>query len=311
MNHPVPPKPRIILFGAGKGGERFLRRCGERYQVLAFCDNDPAKQGHPLSGLPIISPTELGHLEYDAIIVASMFGHEIKTGLIAQYHIPEERITFAPKSALSPNKTYRPFEDPATLTMARTMLAHLDTLLRQAGIPYFVDHGTLLGLLRDGDLLPWDDDLDLSVPEAFIEQTLQTICDNQTTLPLADELEWTAETVIDQDTGRIMGAIICYRETNHLALRKFAASIWFMFAEGDTIRQFINRAPAAFFHEAASLTYRDRAYPVPRDAENYLAFHYGNWREPVKDMSLEEILNYCPPPPRVRREYLFGTPDTC
>ena len=304
-------KPSIVIFGAGKGGERFLRRCGAPYRVLAFCDNDPAKHGQTLSGLPIVPPSQLPAMPFDHVVVASMFGQEIKAQLVAQFGIPESKIRFAPKSSLSPNKTYRPFEDPQTLDLARLMLAHFDDVLAHAGIPYFVDHGTLLGLFRDGDLLSWDDDLDLSVPEAYTAAPLRALLDAQSSLPQADELEWSAETVVDPGHNRILGVVLCYSESNRLGLKKFAASIWFMFREGDRIRQYINSAPAAFFEGRESLAYRGRTYPIPLQPDAYLESHYGNWRVPVKDMSLEEIRNYCPPPPRARREVLFGTPDRC
>ena len=305
------PKQRIILFGASKGGERFLRRCGGDYEVLAFADNDPKKHGQTLSGLPILPPARLTEFAYDHIVIASMFGHEIQNQLVRQFGIPESRIRFAPKSALSPNKTYRPFEDPSTLELARRMLEWLDDRLRAAAIPYFVDHGTLLGLMREGDLLPWDDDLDLSVPQEYIVPTLGMLHAHQSRLPQSDRLGWMAETVVDTDTDRILGLLLCYPEHNPLNLRKFAASIWFMFPEHGQIRQYINAAPDRFFQRPDELRYRGRAYPIPIDAEQYLEIHYGDWRTPVRDMSLEEIRNYRPPPPRIRREVLFGTPDQC
>ena len=304
-------KPRTILFGASKGGERFLRRCGSAFEIVAFCDNDPKKHGQTLSGLPILPPARLQDIPHDRNVIASMFGHEIKEQLVRQFGIPEARIQFAPKSALSPNKTYRPFEDPPTLELARRMLEWIDDLLRAARIPYFVDHGTLLGLFRDGDLLPWDDDLDLSVPQDHIAATLSALQARQTRLPHADRLDWMAETVVDSDTGRILGLLLCYPEQNSLNLRKFAASIWFMFPEKGQIRQYINAAPDRFFQGHDHLRFRGRPYPIPLDAPRYLEIHYGDWRTPVRDMSLEEIRNYRPPPPRVRREVLFGTPDQC
>ncbi len=36
-------------------------------------------------------------------------------------------------------------------------------LLNAHEIPYWVCHGTLLGLVRDGDLIPWDHDIDIAV----------------------------------------------------------------------------------------------------------------------------------------------------
>ncbi len=38
--------------------------------------------------------------------------------------------------------------------------------LDQAGVRWWLDHGTLLGLVREGELLPWDDDLDVSFHRA-------------------------------------------------------------------------------------------------------------------------------------------------
>ena len=36
-------------------------------------------------------------------------------------------------------------------------------LLDQNNIPYWVCHGTLLGLIRDGELIPWDHDIDIAI----------------------------------------------------------------------------------------------------------------------------------------------------
>ena len=304
-------KPGIIIFGASKGGARFLRRCGESYRVLGFCDNDPLKHGQSIAGQTVFAPAQLADLRYDLILVASMFGQEIKAQLVAQWGIPETKIRFAPKSALSPNKTYRPFADPRTRELGRVMLEYVDELLKPAGIPYYVDHGTLLGLIRDGDLLAWDDDLDLSVPEEFTAATLRAVQAGRAALPHAAELEWTAETIVDADLDRILGVVLSYPEENRLKLKKFAVSLWFMFRQDGQIRQYINSAPDSFFEGHDELTYRGRTFPIPKHAEQYLESHYGDWRVPVQDMSLEEIRNYCPPPRHIRRNYLFGTPDPC
>lgn len=48
---------------------------------------------------------------------------------------------------------------------SRKMLLQTCRLLDQHNIPYYLEGGTLLGIVRDGDLLPWDGDLDISITQ--------------------------------------------------------------------------------------------------------------------------------------------------
>ncbi|WP_339898174.1 LicD family protein [Paraglaciecola polaris] len=52
------------------------------------------------------------------------------------------------------------------------MLRKVDLILKQKSIDYWLDQGTLLGLTREGDLIEWDWDIDLS---AKFENTKQII----------------------------------------------------------------------------------------------------------------------------------------
>jgi len=47
-------------------------------------------------------------------------------------------------------------------------------ILNELGIPYWICHGTLLGLVRDGRLIPWDHDIDLAVWEWDVERPYVT-----------------------------------------------------------------------------------------------------------------------------------------
>ncbi len=46
------------------------------------------------------------------------------------------------------------------------ILSDVDELCTKYGIPYFVDWGTLLGTVRHGGYIPWDDDLDIGMMRA-------------------------------------------------------------------------------------------------------------------------------------------------
>lgn len=49
------------------------------------------------------------------------------------------------------------------IVKARRMLFSATKFLNKYGIDYHLEGGTLLGIVRDGDLLPWDHDVDISI----------------------------------------------------------------------------------------------------------------------------------------------------
>lgn len=46
------------------------------------------------------------------------------------------------------------------------ILTHVDALCREHGINYWLSSGTLIGAVRHGGFIPWDDDVDIELPEA-------------------------------------------------------------------------------------------------------------------------------------------------
>jgi phosphorylcholine metabolism protein LicD len=46
---------------------------------------------------------------------------------------------------------------------ALKILFDITEFLEKNNIPYHLEGGTLLGIVRDNDLLPWDHDVDLSI----------------------------------------------------------------------------------------------------------------------------------------------------
>ena len=53
------------------------------------------------------------------------------------------------------------------------ILVEIDKICRRHNIQYWIDFGTLLGAVRHGGFIPWDDDVDISMPTADYQRFME------------------------------------------------------------------------------------------------------------------------------------------
>ena len=66
---------------------------------MAFADNAIPIQKSLFCGKPVINPNDINKLEFDDVIIASQFFHEICSQLV-QLNVPTEKITLVPRDLL-------------------------------------------------------------------------------------------------------------------------------------------------------------------------------------------------------------------
>ena len=100
----------------------------------------------------IVAASLLRNQHHPVTMSLRRFRKRIKRRLKQQLGLPSEKPSFT-------GKHYE---------RARHLLLDTIDVLNAADIPYILDAGTLLGIVRDGDLIPWDNDIDLMLPASAV-----------------------------------------------------------------------------------------------------------------------------------------------
>ena len=158
--------PKALIFGAGQSGLSAFNNLRGENCILGFVDNSANKQGTSFCELPVYAPTELEALQFDIIYIASEYIENIEKQLLNDCKLASEKIRTLPSYMTKPMQ----FGTQSRNEQAgHRVLTWLCGVLNQADVHYFLDAGTLLGVIRDGALIPWDDDLDIGIPRHELE----------------------------------------------------------------------------------------------------------------------------------------------
>lgn len=172
--------------------------------------------------------------------------------------------------------------------VAYHMLHQVGRILDEEGIPYVLEAGTLLGVVREQRLLPWDTDLDLTVT-----------ADHADALLAARWRFWAAgfRTRIrrfPRDMGPFARGMprVLKIQTRRWLVRKGHSlmDIFVKYRVEDTYQWVVadrdpvlKRCPARFYDQRSRVGFDGAEFSIPEDAEGYLAYHYGSdWRTPVR-----------------------------
>lgn len=160
------------------------------------------------------------------------------------------------------------------MTESDAALLEVAEILDRLDVPFFLILGTLLGIVRDGCLIPWDRDIDLGV---LIEDLSPKIPD---ILEASREAGWNA--TVRRDPLPYARAIVLRRGNQHIDLAGF------LLDKGDryspsTLEDYCLVYPAGILEARGEVLYMGRIMGTPAPVERYLELQYGpGWRIPDK-----------------------------
>lgn len=176
---------------------------------------------------------------------------------------------------------------PPDLNILRKQLIDVCNTLDKMGVEYHLEGGTLLGIVRDGDILPWDKDTDISImardayrlPELM--RGLRMIgwrcklrrfeTDNAfarkgdaRVLKVKRRSKW----FFTQDKRHMLDVFVKHSDGKQVF---WQAGNCFMAVD------------AKYYEGHDEISWKGMKVKIPKFHEAFLEEKYGNWRVPVKD----------------------------
>jgi lipopolysaccharide cholinephosphotransferase len=165
------------------------------------------------------------------------------------------------------------------------LLIKVVSILDSAGIPYHLEGGTLLGLVRDGQLLSWDDDMDISIPSEYIDKAAWALTRLMISGWRVDRRRWKLFKEYGFEGTRI--AKIRDRSRGLLKTGRVYMDIiskvkqeGFCYWEA---KERLMRVDSKYYEGFDVISVNGYEFKTPKYYKDYLTEKYGDWAVPVKE----------------------------
>ena len=172
------------------------------------------------------------------------------------------------------------------IVIAERMLKNVATIFNQCHIDYWIEGGTLLGIKRENRLLPWDNDVDMSINHDQLDK-LDHFCSELKKAGYRVRTRHFDETseFFTKDNIRM----IKLREKRFFGLLKGAVclDVFIKYQHGQNsyweIDDKTKFVPSKFYRTFKHITFKDFDYKIPSLIDEYLTYRYGDWQKQVKN----------------------------
>lgn len=257
------------------------------YEISYVIDNEEKKWGNIISSCEIKSPDWLIKNKdfVEKIIITSMFQKEIFDQLTKTMNFEESKIIVPNKSTVPPL-----FLDEKIRQQALEIVFFIADLISKNKFLIWADFGTLLGLVRDGDLIPWDDDLDFSCTNSeHFKKFIEILSDGEFRCIAGQR--WFIDGSINEDElgpvnfscdFRLVGES-CNKSTRiHLDLKLYRVMDQHLVSPPHM--SIFKPIPIGLASPLHNHSCGDRMIPVPSKTSEYLTVVYGHdWRTPKRN----------------------------
>lgn len=281
-------KVRTLLFGAGAGAKVYMTKNAHSRDFIGILDNDPRRAGDTFEGVIIAEASTVASFEYDEIVITTQWSATVKKQLESELSIDPSCIVIPQKAQLK--EEISPFYNEKSRQLAREIVLGINTIAQKMRVPIVVDFGTLLGLVRDQDIILWDDDVDFAAPASSalaVEKVLSSfICKRR-------DIQWSLAKIQEQQFKTTSFELTFTDPTNRLT--PFVTSVAMREnVDGHSIHLpslGMWYSPEHHFEKNDILQWQGEEVSVPHGYLAYLDFQYGDWFTPKKNITFIDYAN--------------------
>jgi phosphorylcholine metabolism protein LicD len=172
------------------------------------------------------------------------------------------------------------------LVEAEKLLASVSAIFEKNKISYWLEGGTLLGIRRENRLLPWDDDVDISLHASEVSKLSVLIKELKLNGFRIRERRFSV-TSSEFKKGDLRMIKIRNRRFFGLLKGKVCLDVFVKYTHNDkTFWEIDNKTkyvPVHFYKSFKTVLFQNKDYPIPEDTDGYLTYRYGDWQTPVKE----------------------------
>jgi len=161
--------------------------------------------------------------------------------------------------------------------MKKMLLKTID-ILNENGFKYWLEAGTLLGIMRDGDLIPWDYDADLGIPADTADDIMKL------RLKLLPNYLIKRRRVHTSWLPGNMRVIKVKTPWEKIRQVNFHVDLFCVYPVKNKYRwvdsNALKHVDRKYYDTLSTIEWEGRTINIPNHAEEYLSLRYGNWQIP-------------------------------
>ncbi|MCT7481225.1 MULTISPECIES: LicD family protein [Aliarcobacter] len=286
----------VIIFGTGEFAKNIYNQYKNDLNIINFSDNNKDKHNTLFFEKLVVAPKDLTSIDFDEIIIASSYSEEIYQQLVEDLNLDKNKIR-----RLYVNESKVQFYSKEKVEKSEYFMFEICRLLEENHISYYIDHGTLLGIIRDEALIPWDTDIDLAVlieDKEKIETMLKSYLNNFIH-PLCKTNNWKykieKEEIIVEGIKETLYTTFQIFNYSNFQEDEVALELMFRYKRDSIIywgfcEKYL-KAPLDITLPTKQIFYKGHPINVPNNTMKYLSNLYGDWKTPIKNWTYDKYNN--------------------